>query len=92
MRVTFPKFLKQNPSFLGLDLFDLLIIGVVLLIALLMGMTSIEALCLILFIMALLKWLRIKVPKGAFEYSLRRKEYFDYAQLMNSIKQKDISL
>lgn len=54
-RGKYPKFLRKNPSFLGLQPFDLILIGICLIVSLIFRLETIQSAILILLTLLLFK-------------------------------------
>ena len=88
----FPKFLEKRPEFFGLDLWDISLIGLLLLLALILGMTPIEVLILILSVLALLKLLRNRFPNPVLEPQIIRTNYLKWTHMIEGLRRKEIML
>ena len=57
MRIRYPMFLSQNPSFMGLGFTDLIIVGVGLMVSLSFEMDSIKGTCATITAIVFNKWI-----------------------------------
>ena len=79
MKVKYPTFLSQNPTFMGLNFIDLIIVGVGLVLSLTFGMNSLFGTGLTIGLIALNKWIQKNIDLKGFLFgrSVRELDWMD---------------
>lgn len=80
MKFYYPKFLRINPKFIGLSLFDLSLLLSTLFVASVLRFNAFTTLALIVVAIGISKIVSLKYPRGYFQFYHLKRSVLDWRQ------------